>query len=516
MKELTFNPQINIQQCVLWQYANSPALRTLLQAKSDFYQQNVTQFWNDWFNDVFNINTATDFGLTVWGEILDFPRQIKSNTGQIHILTTEQYRTILKGQLLKFRMSGTAPQVNEWLNVVFGEQGRVYCLDNLDMTAVPFVFETNPSQEILWLLSNVDFLPRPAGVGYQIRIIGENVFGFAGSGFETFNNGTFYKDYNADIVGEEGSYQLSVNCSLSDAQIYINGVLGGYQNMVENTSYTWEVKKDNFISLSGSGVLSQDTTINVDYLLLQVSPSYARTTLNDVQATGAFFIKGNTFSYSYTVASPGFVSQSGSGDISQSRTIAITLNPVYAQGQTVYEQKTAGQYSVELQAPGFYQISLAGAGGGGIWTSGIVGSSSFRTGAGGGGGAAFKGVYQLAALSSYTVNIGAGGSSGSKDIAAGAGGQSSFGDLVQCLGGAAASLSSDYLPRPQYAAGGKINILIQPVSYTIASDGNPNEGASGGASLLEGYGAGGSYLGGTSSSAGTNGYIKIIYLGLTL
>lgn len=396
MKELTFNPQINVQQCVLWQYANSPALRTLLQAKSDFYEQNVTQFWNDWFNDVFNINTATDFGLTVWGEILDFPRQVKSNSGQIHILTTEQYRTILKGQLLKFRMDGTAPQINEWLNVVFGNQGNVYCLDNLDMTAIPFVFETNPSDEMLWLLSNVDFLPRPAGVGYEVRIVGEDVFGFNGSGLQPFNQGTFYKNWNQDLDIAQNQYQLSVNAP-AGATVTINGITGNYQNMSEGTQYSYTVSRNGYLSFSGSGTLTQDTTINVADLVISSTAPDSNITLNDQEGIyGAYFLSGQSFAYSYSVSSIGYITQQGSGTATQSQTVVVNM-PVATYNLNISGITASGNGTIQtVSSPyeGNYTITLKAEGGKSLYNqSGSLGlgryddtgSNSYGTGVANGG-----------------------------------------------------------------------------------------------------------------------------------
>ena len=374
MKELTFNPQIDVQQCVLWQYANSPALRTLLQAKSDFYEQNVTQFWNDWFNDVFNINTATDFGLTVWGEILDFPRQIKSNPGQIHFLTTEQYRTVLKGQFLKFRMSGTVPQVNEWLNVVFGSQGKVYCLDNLDMTVIPFVFQTNPSDEILWLLSNVDFLPRPAGVGYEVRVVGGDVFGFNGSGLQPFNQGTFYKNWNQDLDIEQGQYQLSINAP-AGATVTINGLTGSYQSMVEGTQYTWSVSGNGFVSVSGSGTLTQDTTINVYSFSISTNTPNSTILINGENCSGIYFL--NSFTYTYQVSAIGYAPQSGSG--TATKTTLITANlAAYSFSSSINNIITDGSGAPVLKtitAPyeGYYSITLAAESGLGMGDYNLLG-----------------------------------------------------------------------------------------------------------------------------------------------
>ena len=235
MKTLQIDPEINLKQCLLWQYNNAPSLRALILQKQDWYKTHQTEFWEYWYNSVFNLDTADDLGLEVWGEILDFPRQVKSVDGSLHVLTNEQYRTVLKGQMLKFNMGVTAPEVNKWLSVVFGAQGKAYCLDNLDMTAIPFVFEQSPSDEILWLLANVDFLPRPAGVGYEVRLIGQDILGFNGSGLQTFDNGVFYKDYNNDL--EQGTFQLQVNAP-AGAKVLINNVAQSYVTLDKNAPYT--------------------------------------------------------------------------------------------------------------------------------------------------------------------------------------------------------------------------------------------------------------------------------------
>lgn len=379
MKELTFNPQINVQQCVLWQYANSPALRTLLQAKSDFYEQNVTQFWNDWFNDVFNINTATDFGLTVWGEILDFPRQIKSNTGQIHFLTTEQYRTILKGQFLKFRMGGSAPQINEWLNVVFGNKGNVYCLDNLNMTAIPFVFETNPSDEILWLLSNVDFLPRPAGVGYEIRVVGGDVFGFNGSGLQPFNQGTFYKNWNADLDIEQGLYQLSINAP-EGATVIINGISGNYQSMTEGTEYTYSIEREGFLPYTGSGILNQDTEITIYQCEIKTNVPDCDVTINNENAFGIYFLKGTSITFNYSVSKKFYTSITDKEITASSNMIInVVLNGFYNEGGYV-SNETDSPLTILFNETIPYQFKLQAR----LYANSGTGSYNYPAGGGGG------------------------------------------------------------------------------------------------------------------------------------
>lgn len=190
-----FEPDYSVRllNTVLWQYDNAEALKSLLTQKTAWINTNNAQFWKDWYDNVFNLQTANDFGLSVWGKILNFPRQITLKDGTVYNLSTEQYRIILMGQLQKFRMRGTVPEINRWLNTVFGKQGPAYVLDNLNMTTV-FVFEFTPTPDQQFLIDNVDFLPRPAGVGYEIRILPNIYLGFEGSKRPGFDQGILYNN----------------------------------------------------------------------------------------------------------------------------------------------------------------------------------------------------------------------------------------------------------------------------------------------------------------------------------
>ncbi len=319
MNTLQIDPQINLKQCLLWQYNNAPALRALLLQKEAWYKLHQQEFWEYWYNKVFNLETADDFGLQVWGEILDFPRQVRSVDGQLHVLTNEQYRAVLKGQMLKFNMGATAPEINQWLQVVFGSKGKVYCLDNLDMTAVPFVFEQTPSDEILWLLANVDFLPRPAGVGYQVRLIGQDILGFNGSGLQTFNNGVFYEPYDNEIY--QGKRQLTIQAP-AGASVTINGVETTYATLEHNEPYSFEVSRAGYKPLTGAGVLADDTVINV-YEFAVSAPNGASVVINGEEFAGVYFLQ--TLDYAFTVSQSGFIPWAATGNATGN-----TLRSVYS------------------------------------------------------------------------------------------------------------------------------------------------------------------------------------------
>lgn len=189
-----FNPDYaaDLLQALLWQYDNAPRLQKLLQHKQNWYNANNTSFWTDWFANVFNINTANDFGLTVWGKLLRGERTYTVN-GQPYSLNTEQYRLLLKGRLLYLGMNGSVPEINNYLHLLFGERGPAYVIDNQDMT-IRYVLEFIPTESEKVVFLNTNILPRPAGVGYSVNAIPRgDVFGFRGSGLQTFNHGVFWK-----------------------------------------------------------------------------------------------------------------------------------------------------------------------------------------------------------------------------------------------------------------------------------------------------------------------------------
>ena len=68
-----FDFSVNVLRSLLWQYNNAPNIQALLQDKQTFYNQAQEQFWQDWLTNVFNLETANEFGLAVWSIILDLP-----------------------------------------------------------------------------------------------------------------------------------------------------------------------------------------------------------------------------------------------------------------------------------------------------------------------------------------------------------------------------------------------------------------------------------------------------------
>lgn len=185
---------INLQKTILWQYDNSQKLSDIIINKEIWYKTNVTDFIVDFFWNIFNLKTANDFGLNVWGKILNFPRQIVitygANAGQVYNLSKEQYRFLLIGQVLKFQMNCTIPEINKYLNVIFPDsEGACYVVDNKDMSIIYILSQGFMTDEIKMLVDNYEFLPRPAGV--KITVYTSEIFVYRleviSEGFPTTN-----------------------------------------------------------------------------------------------------------------------------------------------------------------------------------------------------------------------------------------------------------------------------------------------------------------------------------------
>lgn len=342
---LNIDPGIDLKQCLLWQYNNSQALRDLLNAKQNWYTQNHAQFWQNWYDNVFNINTADDFGLAVWGQILKFSRNVTAKDGTLHYLTREQYRLILKGQMIKFGMGASAYDVNKWISIVFAGKGNAYCVDSYDMTAIPIVFRAVPDEEIGWLLGNIDFFPRPAGVGYEVRVIPDTVFGFNGSHLKPFNQGVFQNDYSEILQPPAtDSYQFSISAP-QDATVLINGEEKRYAILEDGTEYTWSVTKDGYLGVSGSGtVTGTDVSIGISSFTVTDTSGLGTVFINNQTARGAYFQTGTSFAYSYSVGADGYIPASGSGTATQDyslSTSALTINTTPANATVELNGQTA-------------------------------------------------------------------------------------------------------------------------------------------------------------------------------
>jgi len=210
-----FGSSADLMRALLWQYNDAERLQKLLEQKQAWYDANHKQFWLDWYRDVFDLRTANEFGLAIWGIILGLNLYVETpptiddtltfgfddyfvpfdqgsfgqDVGGTVSLSKEMQRIALRLRYYQLVSSGTVPETNRMLADVFKDLGRVYLLDGLNMTQT-YVFTFVPSADLRYLLDNFDILPRPAGVKSTYYVVGEQCFGFDEYSLN-FDNGSF-------------------------------------------------------------------------------------------------------------------------------------------------------------------------------------------------------------------------------------------------------------------------------------------------------------------------------------
>lgn len=174
----------------------------------------------------------------------------------------------------------------------------------------------------------------------------------------------------------------------------------------------------------------------------------------------------------------------------------------YTPDQVIFEQSTAGTYSLDILADGQYEVYCIGGG---------AGCSSFTMSgfaAGGGSGAGFIGIIRIE-KNNYTITVG--NCSGNvQDGTVSAGGNSSIGSIIISYG------AKSHHWNPAGAGGDLPYISTNIISQSLNSMGNSGTAdygsANGGASLYNNYGKGGGFSN-WSFINGTAGYVKIVYKG---
>lgn len=186
----------NLIQNVIWQYENAKNLKSLITQKENWYNKNLKEFWQEIENNFLNIQTATDWGLNLWGQILQVSRTVNVN-GQLTTISTELYRRLILGKLQLIRLDGTVPSINKYLNFIFKDYKSetslgAFVRDNNDMSIV-YVLNFEPTDEELALIYSRTFLPTPAGVKDKVYILEEKkIFGFYNTGFQPWGQAPFW------------------------------------------------------------------------------------------------------------------------------------------------------------------------------------------------------------------------------------------------------------------------------------------------------------------------------------
>lgn len=176
---------------VISQYANSPALDQLCSSWSAAFD--FTEEFDQFYDNIWNIQTAEGYGLDCWGRIVGVSRILHIPTGgpflgfeeandptniqgwdqgiwfsgsnltENYILSDDVYRLLILAKAALNITDCSIPSINAILLLLFPNRGACYVTDGLNLTMTyTFTFALTPVEQAIVQQSGV--LPKPAGV----------------------------------------------------------------------------------------------------------------------------------------------------------------------------------------------------------------------------------------------------------------------------------------------------------------------------------------------------------------
>jgi len=208
----------NFEQTIVSQYGNSPTIVALVTNMNQYIDQ--TANFQQFYDFVWNVNTAQGFGLDIWGRIVDVKRALQINApvtnfgfqdgvkdtapfGQApfyagvpatstYMLSDDAYRTLILAKALANISATTSQALNQLLRNLFPNRGRCY-VNDIGGMAMRYTFEFYLQPYEVAIVTSSGVLPHGAGVSVSVLQIDiPNTFGFAGSGLQPFGQGSFY------------------------------------------------------------------------------------------------------------------------------------------------------------------------------------------------------------------------------------------------------------------------------------------------------------------------------------
>lgn len=190
----------NYADTIISQYADSPKLRNII----DTFNQAVEpdDFIDDFYDMIWNIETAGTYGLDAWGKIVVVSRLLTVNPGGKYFgyrealnttpvlddpqpfnqatfytgdmqtstvsLTNDAYRKLIMLKAMANITNCTIPNMNAMLMYMFGDSGRAYVRNDGGMV-MTYVFEFELSTVELAIVQSSGALPSPAGITVHIE-----------------------------------------------------------------------------------------------------------------------------------------------------------------------------------------------------------------------------------------------------------------------------------------------------------------------------------------------------------
>ncbi len=208
----------NVEAVLMSEFANSPVMLQLINNMNAYLDE--TANFSAFVNTVWDIETAVGFGLDTWGSILGVSRILQiaaagpffgfDQGGSMlgfgqgvflqylgettsYSVPDSTYRKMLLTRALSNITRCSIPGLNQLISNLFQGRGRCYCTD-LGNMAMTYTFEFVLLAVELAILQQSGVIVHPTGVAVTLvqLPLSSGVFGFNGSGLQTFNNGTFF------------------------------------------------------------------------------------------------------------------------------------------------------------------------------------------------------------------------------------------------------------------------------------------------------------------------------------
>ena len=179
---------IEVDRTIISQYGNSPTLTQLIHNMNDYLDPRTD--FDNFYDFVWNIETAQGFGLDILGRIVNIGRELTvtntydnfgfveadlepfgqapfynrlNDTTSTYRLSDTAYRKLILVKALSNISASTAPSVNQLLSNLFSDRGKCY-VEDLGGMQIRYVFDFLLTPEEFAIITQSGALPTPAGV----------------------------------------------------------------------------------------------------------------------------------------------------------------------------------------------------------------------------------------------------------------------------------------------------------------------------------------------------------------
>lgn len=184
---------LDVDGTIISQYAASPTIIQLVHSFNDWINPDADL--DNFFNLIWNVDTAQGVGLDIWGRIVGVGRVLNVATGKFfgfteatnvsadpfnqspfwsggvtttnYPLTDPAYRLLIYAKALANITDGSVKSINQILLQLFPGRGNCYVVDNNDMTMI-YHFSFTLSLIEVAIVQGSGVLPKPAGVSVSV------------------------------------------------------------------------------------------------------------------------------------------------------------------------------------------------------------------------------------------------------------------------------------------------------------------------------------------------------------